>query len=187
MAKKATPALSSSSSSTGSSVETSSGGGDSARLLERVGRLHLAVCALEQSHELSFRLLLGANLAVGDDGIERAVPERDVLRRARAADLAGHDRDVNGAAGVRGRLHDDALALGGPAHRVARIVAAHERGDDHDGDDDHDVDAGRDRERLLTQPLADLAPHDQRRRLAPAHSATASRKRSVKVGRSSAK
>ena len=70
-------------------VETSSGGGCSARcassalsagLLERVGGAHLAVGGLQQRHQLVVRLVLGADLAVGDDGVDRAVLERGVRR-----------------------------------------------------------------------------------------------------------
>src|SRR6201999_1805087 len=77
-------------------------------------------------------------------------------------------------------------ALGiGVADHVARLAAAEQRGDHDHHDHDRDVEAGRDQERLLERALDDLAARDESVGLAGAPSAaTASRNRSVSVGRS---
>ena len=156
-----------------------------AGLAQRLGGAHLAVGGLEQGQEVVGRLLGRLDAPAADHGVDRAVVERGP--HVPGGDLVRLDLDVDRGRGPRGRLHDGALGRAGVADVVGLVAAAQHRGQDHDQHDDDQVHGRRHEERLLAHALGDLAPGDERDGLATAHSATASRNRSVRVGRSSAK
>ena len=155
-----------------------------AGLLERPRRADLAVGGLQERERARRRgSSLATILAADDRGVERAVVDlgADVAARSPAA-----PRSARRSPRPRSRPRRRRRTRPGRRSRRRRSCSPPPMTVDSTitSDDDHDVDPRRDEERLLAHALADLALRDERDRLAPLHAATASRNRSVSVGRS---